>query len=104
MSSVYTITSFEISSVSLQLEWERPQSDGGLGISNYTTTLRGTSSQHIYNEMGYKLFFKLLYMEHYSLQLYAANCAGYSPPVNISIEGECLSCVSQHAWEPIKED
>ncbi|CAI8049546.1 hypothetical protein GBAR_LOCUS27279, partial [Geodia barretti] len=28
------------------LEWTRPQSDGGLGISNYTTTLRSLYSLH----------------------------------------------------------
>ena len=73
----YTTTSHDTSSFSILLEWTRPQSDGGLGITNYTITLRVAYSVHTYVETSNKLHLTLLYNLIYAVEIVAANCAGY---------------------------
>ena len=73
----YTITSHDTSSFSILLEWTRPQSDGGLGITNFTITLRVAYSVHTHVETSNKLHLALLYNLEYAVEIVAANCAGY---------------------------
>ena len=84
VSPSYTVTSHATTSFSVLLEWARPLSDGGVGISNYTATLRSPYSLHTYISTQNKLYLMLLYNQMHTLQIIATNCAGEGPPANIS--------------------
>ena len=80
---MYTVTSHDTGSYTVLLEWEKPDDGGGLKISNYTTTLRVAHSVHTHVETSNNLYLTLLYNQRYSIQIVAANCAGYGQPVYI---------------------
>ena len=90
---VYTVTSHDTSSFLILLEWTKPQSNGGLGVKNYTTTLRVANSVHTYVETSDKLYLSLFYNLRYTVKIVAANCAGYSLPEHVIpdvYESKCL--------------
>ena len=84
LSPVYTTTHHNIETFTVLLEWTRPQSDGGLGISNYTTTLRSLHSLHTHVGRRNKLYITLHYNQMYIMQNTATNCGGMGPPANIT--------------------
>ncbi|CAI8037390.1 hypothetical protein GBAR_LOCUS20910, partial [Geodia barretti] len=84
LSPVYTTTHHDIETFTVLLEWTRPQSDGGLGISNYTTTLRSLHSLHTHVGRRNKLYITLHYNQMYIMQNTATNCGGMGPPANIT--------------------
>ncbi|CAI8049548.1 Sushi, von Willebrand factor type A, EGF and pentraxin domain-containing protein 1, partial [Geodia barretti] len=84
LSPIYTTTHHDIETFTVLLEWTRPQSDGGLGISNYTTTLRSLYSLHTHVGRRNNLYLTLLYNQMYIMQITATNCGGMGPPANIT--------------------
>ena len=82
---IYTIIYRNIATFTVFVEWTIPQNDGGLGITNYTATLRAPFSQHTYHvDVSDKLYIALFYNKMYVLQISATNCGGIGPTANIS--------------------
>ena len=81
ISPYYTI---DVSSFSVLLEWSYPCSNGGVGISNYTTTLKASHTLHTYVERGTTLPLSLLYNKMHTAQIAAMNCVGIGPPAYVN--------------------
>ena len=74
ISPYYTIISYDVSSFSVLLEWSYPHSNDGVGISNYTTTLKASHTLHTYVERGTTLPLSFLYNKMHTAQIAAMNC------------------------------
>ena len=77
LSLSYSIESHDIASYLVTVEWQPPGDSGGIGVSNYTTTLRTSHKLHIYTEREqYLHHLSLLYNQMYSFEVFASNCMG----------------------------
>ena len=81
LSFLHTIEAYGSGNYSVIVQWEAPDDTGGVGISNYTTTLHTLHKEHIYTEQRNYLRLILSYNQVYSFQVVATNCMGTGPPV-----------------------
>ena len=81
LSPLHTIEAYGSGNYSVIVQWEAPNDTGGVGISNYTTTLHTLHQEHIYTEQRDYLRLILSYNQVYSFQVVATNCMGTGPPV-----------------------
>ena len=96
ISPYYTITSYNVLSFSVLLEWSYPHNDGGARVSNYTITMKSSHTLNIYVERGTTLHLLLHYNKMHTVQIAAMSCVGTSPPVyanNIHAGKMPMTCI-----------
>ena len=81
---MYSITSYDVATFSVLLEWDNPIADDGLGLSNYTIVLNSSNTLQTNVQQGNTLYLTLLYNQKYDLHIFATNCKGDGPPINVT--------------------
>ena len=90
----YSVSQYSLDNFSVSVEWERPASDGGVGIDNYTLTGAGiTAPLTVLSNEPLMATLTLSYNEMHMVSITASNCAGESTASLVIIrEGTYLLC------------
>ena len=73
--------------ITIVVQWDHPQSDGGTPADNYTISLIGPGAVHISTTTSFQAMttFILDYNEEYTVNIAATNCAGTGGAVSLNI-------------------
>ena len=73
--------------ITIVVQWDHPQSDGGTPADNYTISLIGPGAVHISTTTSFQAMttFILDYNEEYTVNIAATNCAGTGGAVSLII-------------------
>ena len=73
--------------ITIVVQWDYPQSDGGTPVDNYTISLIGPEAVHNSTTTSFQamITFILDYNEEYTVNIAATNCAGTGGAVSLNI-------------------